>query len=102
MSNECDTLVLVGKVPTRLTRRAEMEGIIGRRVATPANPTAWLRDNARQGAMRYTRDGVTVYVIGTKVTYGDPDKGSVVYPLFAPEGGLVKRYTDTSTKGQLD
>jgi hypothetical protein len=25
-----------------------------------------------------------------------------VYPLFAPEGGLVKRYTDTSTKGQLD
>jgi hypothetical protein len=79
-----------------------MEGIIGRRVATPANPTAWLRDNARQGAMRYTRDGVTVYVVGTKTTYGDPDKGTEQHPLFAPQGALVRRYTDTSAKPQLD
>ena len=69
---------------------------------TPANPTAWLRDNARKGAMRYTRNGVTLFVLGTKVTYGDPDKGSVQYPLFAPEGDLNNRYTDTSTKSQLD
>jgi hypothetical protein len=52
--------------------------------------------------MRYTRNGVTLFVLGTKVTYGDPDKGSVQYPLFAPEGDLNNRYTDTSTKSQLD
>lgn len=69
---------------------------------TPANATAWLRDNARKGAMRYTRNGVTLYLLGTKVTYGDPDKGSVAYPLFAPEGDLRKAYTDTSTKPQID
>ena len=69
---------------------------------TPANPTAWLRDNARNGAMRYTRNGVTLFVLGTKVTYGDPDKGSVAYPLFAPTGELGKRYADTSAKPQID
>lgn len=52
--------------------------------------------------MRYTRNGVTLYLLGTKVTYGDPDKGSVAYPLFAPEGDLRKAYTDTSTKPQID
>jgi hypothetical protein len=52
--------------------------------------------------MRYTRNGVTLFVMGTKVAYGDPDKGSVQYPLFAPEGSLNSRYADTSAKPQLD
>ena len=69
---------------------------------TPANPTAWLRDNARKGAMRYTRNGVTLFVLGAKVTYGDPDKGTQQHPLFAPQGSLGKRYADTSAKPQLD
>ena len=69
---------------------------------TPANPTAWLRDNARKGAMRYTKDGSVGFVTGAKITFGDPDKGSVQYPLFAPEGDLNNRHTDTSTKRQLD
>jgi len=79
-----------------------MEGIIGTRVAMPANPTAWLRDNARKGAMLYTRDGLTVAVIGTKTTYGDADKGTEQHPLHAPQGAMGRRYADTSTKSQLD
>jgi hypothetical protein len=104
LTNEgsCDTLVLVGKVPTRLTRRADMEGIIGTRVATPANPTAWLRDNARKGAMRYTRDGETVYILGAKTTYGDPDKGTEQHPLFAPKGAGTRVYFQTPVVPLLD
>lgn len=80
-----------------------MNGIIGNRVAMPANPTAWLRDNARKGAMLYTRDGVTVALVNTKTTYGDPDKGTQQHPLYAPKGDrLGKRYADTSAKPQLD
>jgi len=80
-----------------------MNGIIGNRVAMPANPTAWLRDNARKGAMLYTRDGVTVALVKTQTTYGDPDKGTQQHPLFAPKADrLGKRYTDTSAKAQLD
>jgi hypothetical protein len=52
--------------------------------------------------MRYTRNGVTLYLLGTKVTYGDPDKGTEQWPLFAPQGSLGKAYTDTSTKPQID
>lgn len=80
-----------------------MNGIIGNRVAMPANPTAWLRDNARKGAMLYTRDGVTVALINTKTTYTDPDTGKEQHPLFAPTAtSLDKRYADTSAKPQLD
>jgi len=52
--------------------------------------------------MRYTRNGVTLFVLGTKVTYGDPDKGTEQHPLFAPTGSLNRRYADTSTKAQID
>jgi len=69
---------------------------------TPANATAWLRDNARKGAMKYTINGLTVFVTGAKVTYGDPDKGTEQWPLFAPTHALGKAYTDTSTKPQID
>lgn len=69
---------------------------------TPANATAWLRDNARNGAMRYTRNGVTLFVTGAKTTYTDPDRKTEQSPLFAPQGSLGKAYADTSTKPQLD
>jgi hypothetical protein len=52
--------------------------------------------------MRYTRNGVTLHLLGTKVTYTDPDRGTEQYPLFAPQGSLGKAYADTSTKPQID
>ena len=79
-----------------------MEGIIGTRVAMPANPTAWLIANARKGAMLYTREGVTVAIIGAKVTYGDSDKGTQQYPLFAPKGEGKRVYMARPKMPMLD
>lgn len=79
-----------------------MNGIIGTRVAMPANPTAWLRDNARKGAMLYTRDGVTVAIIGAKTTYGDPDKGTEQHPLYAPKADGKRVYMPRPVMPMLD
>lgn len=46
--------------------------------------TAWLRDNARHGAMLVTRDGVTVAEIGHATRMVDSD-GRTTYNYFAPE-----------------
>lgn len=67
----------------------------------PQNDTAWLRDNARRGAAIVTRNGVRTRQF-LPVTYTDPDTGKQVHPLFASQGSLGSRYTDTSTKPQLD
>ena len=100
--SSCDTLVLVGKTKYSRKREKEMEGIIGTRVAMPANPTAWLIANARKGAMLYTREGVTVAIIGAKVTYGDSDKGTQQYPLFAPKGEGKRVYMARPKMPMLD
>lgn len=71
-------------------------------IQMPANPTAWLRDNARHGATLITKAGTTRAYLGVKVTYTDPDRGTEQRPLFAPIGGIRKAFTDTSTKPQLD
>lgn len=79
-----------------------MDGIIGNRVAMPANPTAWLIANARKGAMLYTRDGQTVAIINAKTTYTDPDTGAQVRPLFAPTGKGKRGYEPRPTRSMLD
>jgi hypothetical protein len=98
MSNKYGTLVLVAK--TKYPRRKVTEMLTIH--PTPANATAWLRDNARKGGMKYTRYGMTLFVTGAKTTYTDPDRGTEQSPLFAPTHTLGKVYTDTSTKPQLD
>ncbi len=79
-----------------------MDGIIGTRVAMPANPTAWLIANARKGAMLYTRDGQTVALVNTKTTYGDPDKGTEQHPLYAPKGEGKRVYMARPKMPMLD
>lgn len=73
-------------------------------VQMPDNQTAWLRDNARKGAIIITdKYGIRRAFLGAKVTYTDPDTGKEQHPLFAPtDTFLGKRYTDTSAKAQLD
>ena len=98
MAHPCDTVLVVAK--TKYPRRKVTEMLTIH--PTPANATAWLRDNARKGGMKYTRYGMTLFVTGAKTTYTDPDRGTEQSPLFAPQGSLGKVYTDTSTKPQLD
>ena len=52
--------------------------------------------------MLYTREGVTVAIIGAKVTYGDPDKGTQQYPLFAPKGEGKRVYMARPKMPMLD
>jgi hypothetical protein len=52
--------------------------------------------------MRYTRDGETVYILGAKTTYGDPDKGTEQHPLFAPKGAGTRVYFQTPVVPLLD
>jgi len=79
-----------------------MEGIIGNRVAMPANPTAWLIANARKGAMLYTRDGQTVAIINANTVYTDPDTGAKLRPLYASEGKGRRVYEPRPTRPMLD
>lgn len=74
-----------------------------KQVPMPANETAWLRDNARLGAVILTLNGERNAYLGERIAYGDPDKPtSLVYPLFPSREQGGKRYTDTSRKPMLD
>ena len=64
-------------------------------VGTPDNVTAWMRDNARHGAMRYTRNGDTFYVLGAPVVLEERDNATSVrhyFPLFAPTASTSRVY----------
>lgn len=49
-------------------------------VDSPTNATAWLKANARRGAMLYTApstNGMTLAVMNTPTTAQDPDRGTL-------------------------
>jgi hypothetical protein len=77
-----------------------------RLVGTPSNPTAFLRDGARYGAIAITDSlGVKRYYLGAQTHYAQTWNGETHYyaPLFAPTtSALAKQYADTSVKAQLD
>ena len=79
-----------------------MDGIVGNRVAMPANPTAWLIANMRKGAMLYTRDGLTVALINTQTTATDPDRGFQLRPLYPALGEPRTQYQSRPTRPMLD
>ena len=67
---------------------------------TPAQETAWLRDFAHLGAAIVTRNGIRTYEF-LPVSFVDAN-GVTVSPLFPARERGGKRYTDTSTKPQID
>lgn len=74
-----------------------------RQVGTPNNPSAFLRDGARYGAMRVTKNGVTRYYVGAPTHAYDPDRGFYMAPLFAPLSNEVrKQFVASVEMGQLD
>ena len=70
-------------------------------VGTPDNATAWLRDNARHGAMKYTRNGDTFYVTGAPVVYVDAD-GRRNFPTFALNTRNARTYYKREQMSALD
>ena len=77
-----------------------------RQVGTPSNPTKFLRDGARFGAIAITdKNGTKRYYVGAQTHYAEKWNGETHYysPLFAPTTNtLVVKYADTSAKAQLD
>lgn len=74
-----------------------------REVGTPSNPTAFLRDGARYGAMRVTKNGVTRYFVGAPTHAYDPDRNAYMAPLFAPQTAEMRKQFRASVEmGQLD
>lgn len=61
-----------------------------RAVGTPSNPTAFLRDGARYGAMSVTKNGVTQYFVGAPTHYYDIDSNTYRAPLFAPTSFVTR------------
>lgn len=78
-----------------------MKTLTGSAEMPEQNETAWLRDNARHGAAIVTRNGVRTRAY-LPVTYTDPDTGKQAHPLFPARERGGKRYTDNSTKPQID
>ena len=75
---------------------------MAQQVEMPENETAWLRDNARNGATIITQNGVRNAYLGVPVTYGDPDKGWAQYPLFAPTDTPQRKYHKRQKMNGLD
>jgi hypothetical protein len=77
-----------------------------RQVGTPSNPTKFLRDGARYGAIAITDEqGMKRYYLGAQTHWAQRFVGEVHYysPLFAPtDSTLARRFADTSTKPQID
>lgn len=74
-----------------------------REVGTPSNPIAFLRDGARYGAMRITKNGVTRYFVGAPTHAYDADRDFYLAPLFAPTNATLARQFRASVEmGQLD
>lgn len=74
-----------------------------RLVGTPSNPSAFLRDGARYGAIRITdKTGTTRYYLGAPTHYRDHN-GVYLAPLFAPtDTELTARFVASVEMGQLD
>lgn len=74
-----------------------------RQVGTPSNPSRFLRDGARYGAIRITdKHGATRYYLGAPTHYRDAN-GVYQAPLFAPtDTTLARRFVASQEMGQLD
>lgn len=74
-----------------------------REVGTPSNPTAFLRDGARYGAMSVTKNGITRYFVGAPTHAYDADRDFYLAPLFAPQTSEMRKQFRASVEmGQLD
>ena len=75
-----------------------------REVGTPSNPTKFLRDGARYGAVKVTSANGTVrYFVGAQTHYFDIDAKKYYSPIFAPtNASLCRAFRESVEMGQLD
>lgn len=72
-----------------------------KQVEMPANETAWLRENARKGAVIITRNGERNAYTGHALTLTDSGRRTLS-PVFESRGTPRRGYTPRPTQPMLD
>lgn len=72
-----------------------------KQVDMPANEMAWLRENARKGAVIITRNGERNAYTGHALTLTD-STGTTLPPVFESQGTPRRVYTPRPTQPMLD
>ena len=72
-----------------------------KQVDMPANETAWLRENARKGAVIITRNGERNAYTGHALTLTD-SRGTTLRPVFESRDTPKRSHTPRPTRPMLD
>jgi len=79
----------------------DKENTMLKQVEMPANETAWLRENARKGAVIITRNGERNAYTGHALTLTD-SRGTTLRPVFESRDTPKRSHTPRPTRPMLD